>query len=146
MLNFFACEHSKIEKIDSLYLRRGLGRGCTLRLKDHFSPTSTRMVQIAKVDFRFRASRVRNVDQGPERVTSPSPSPKIRRGDRKCLCANVFAHPSLESILGLIVAAEPSRYPLPHSLVGEGRVRVPVRFNNHTPPSLRASGTGIRHC
>ncbi len=43
--------------------------------------------------------RVRNVYRWPQRVTSPSPSPKIRRGDRKRLCANVFGYPSLEIIL-----------------------------------------------
>jgi len=40
MLNLFAREGFKIEKIDSLYLRRGLGRGCTLHIGCHFSPTS----------------------------------------------------------------------------------------------------------
>ena len=30
------------------------------------------------------------MDQGSGRVTSPSPSPRIRRGNRNLLCANMF--------------------------------------------------------
>jgi hypothetical protein len=39
--------------------------------------------------------------QGPGRVTSPSPSPKIRRGDRKSLCTNVFVRSNRTIIFAL---------------------------------------------
>ncbi len=39
--------------------------------------------------------------QEPGRVTSPSPSPKIRRGDSKSLCANVFVRSNRNIIFAL---------------------------------------------
>ncbi len=56
-------------------------------------------------DFSENATgRVREVFQESERVTSPLPSSKIGRGDRKSLCANVFAHPGHEIIFALGLA------------------------------------------
>src|SRR5579859_6548430 len=53
-------------------------------------------------DFLENATgRARKVFQGSARVTSPSPAPKIRRGERKSLCANVIAHPGCEIIFAL---------------------------------------------
>ncbi len=45
--------------------------------------------------------------QGPGRVTSPSPSPKIRRGDRKSLCANVFVRSNRKIIFALKLSRRP---------------------------------------
>jgi len=48
------------------------------------------------------------MDQGSERVTSPSPSPRIRRGNRNGLCANVFVRSGRKIIfaLGLVEAPD----------------------------------------
>ena len=44
---------------------------------------------------------MRNVGLGSERVTSPSPSPKIRRRRQNSLCPNSFVLPARELLLAL---------------------------------------------
>ena len=74
------------------------------------------------------------MDQEPERVTSPSPSPKIRRGDRKSLCANVFVHSNRRIILALRLAVRNTPHPV--ALVGS---LIGVRCFSNVPKAVSAT-------
>jgi hypothetical protein len=70
--------------------------------------------------------------QGLGRITSPSPSPKIRRGDRKSLCAIAFMRSTRKIIfaLRLILSLLPDQ--------GEGEVRVTGTLQAQPPAHFRS--------